>query len=444
MAWKKKVVWSEGMFLRPQHFQQFERYLETVVHDRALGAQGCFWGFHSLKLDQEALALGRVSLQEAHGLLPDGTPFSFPGVVVAPPALDFPKDLREERVILALPLRRMGTTEVDFEDSKQSLARYKVIENETGDSNSLGGEAAPIQLGDLRLRLFPESKLSEGWVGIGVIRVIERRADNSLVMDASYIPPTLSSNEQLALKGCITEVLSLVHQRGDAIASRMSQPGRGGIGEVSDFLLLQLINRYEPLLKHLSEIGSLHPERLFSLFVEMAGELSTFSADTRRPRAFLSYDHDDLSRCFASVMLELRRSLSTVLEQNAFQIELHERSYGVRVALIKDAELIHNASFVLAVYADSPAEIVRARFPTQVKIGPVEKIRDLVNLHLPGVTLQALPIAPRQIPYNAGYNYFELDTTNELWRNLEKSGGLAMHIAGDFPGLALEFWAIRN
>jgi type VI secretion system protein ImpJ len=79
-----------------------------------------------------------------------------------------------------------------------------------------------------------------------------------------------------------------------------------------------------------------------------------------------------------------------------------------------------------------------------VKIGPVERIRDLVNLQLPGVTMRPLPVAPRQIPYHAGFNYFELETrNNELWKQLEASGGLAMHIAGEFPGLELEFWAIR-
>jgi type VI secretion system protein ImpJ len=143
-------------------------------------------------------------------------------------------------------------------------------------------------------------------------------------------------------------------------------------------------------------------------------------------------------------MEDLRQSLSMVLEQNAIQIDLQERNYGVRVAVIPDIELIRSANFVLAVHADLPADVLRTRFPTQVKIGPVERIRDLVNLHLPGVTLRALPVAPRQIPYNAGYNYFELDTSHELWKQVERSGGLAMHLAGDFPELALEFWAIRR
>jgi type VI secretion system protein ImpJ len=144
-------------------------------------------------------------------------------------------------------------------------------------------------------------------------------------------------------------------------------------------------------------------------------------------------------------MADLRQSLSMVLEQTAIPIDLQERRHGVRVAIIADVDLLRTAVFVLAVNAQMPSEALRMRFPTQVKIGPAEKLRDLVSLQLPGVTLRALPVAPRQIPYHAGYTYFELETRgNELWKQLEQSGGLAMHIAGDFPGLALEFWAIRG
>ena len=102
-------------------------------------------------------------------------------------------------------------------------------------------------------------------------------------------------------------------------------------------------------------------------------------------------------------MEEMRQSLSTVMEQNAIPIELQDRKYGVRVAMIPDVELQRNAQFVLAVNAQLPGDALRARFPTQVKIGTVERIRDLVNLQLPGVTLRPLPVAPRQSPYHAGF-----------------------------------------
>jgi type VI secretion system protein ImpJ len=116
----------------------------------------------------------------------------------------------------------------------------------------------------------------------------------------------------------------------------------------------------------------------------------------------------------------------------------------VWVARIPSPELIRSAGFVLSVHADLPAETMRTRYPAQVKIGPAERLADLVNLHLPGIALRLLPVAPRQIPYHAGCHYFELDTSGELWKQLEKSSGLALHVAGDLPGLTMEFWAIRG
>ena len=90
-----------------------------------------------------------------------------------------------------------------------------------------------------------------------------------------------------------------------------------------------------------------------------------------------------------------------------------------------------------------PAEELRRRFPSQLKIGPVEKIRDLVN-RAPGRAGHPMPVAPRQIPFHAGFVYFELDQSHELWTQLQASGGVAFHLPELFPGLALEFWAIRG
>ena len=73
-----------------------------------------------------------------------------------------------------------------------------------------------------------------------------------------------------------------------------------------------------------------------------------------------------------------------------------------------------------------------------------EQIRDLVNSQLPGIAINAVPVAPRQIPYHSGYVYFELDRSSALWAQLASSGGIAFHVGGEFPGLKMEFWAIRG
>jgi type VI secretion system protein ImpJ len=99
---------------------------------------------------------------------------------------------------------------------------------------------------------------------------------------------------------------------------------------------------------------------------------------------------------------------------------------------------------VLTVQADVPSDQLRRLFPSQVKIGAVEHIQDLVNVLLPGITVHPLPVAPRQIPFYAGASYFELDRNSPHWQQMQASGGFAIHVAGDFPNLRMELWAIRG
>jgi predicted component of type VI protein secretion system len=65
MSWNSKVVWSEGMLLQPQHLQQHDRYLQAQLEARVRDLQPYGWGHARLQIDQQQLALGKLSLQAA-------------------------------------------------------------------------------------------------------------------------------------------------------------------------------------------------------------------------------------------------------------------------------------------------------------------------------------------------------------------------------------------
>ncbi len=73
-----KVIWSEGLFLRPQHLQQQERYLERYMELHAGALRPHAWGFSVLELEPELLSIGKLGIRRARGCFPDGTPFSIP------------------------------------------------------------------------------------------------------------------------------------------------------------------------------------------------------------------------------------------------------------------------------------------------------------------------------------------------------------------------------
>lgn len=444
MSENNRIVWSEGLFLRPQHFQQQERHLEAWIEGRTAPLRPHAWGFTELEIERDLLAIGKLGLRRARGVFPDGTPFAMPENEPLPAPLEIDTQMRDQVVYLALPLRKSGALQTTRATDSTDLTRYRTRDHETRDITSDSAAGTELEVAALNTRLLPHSAPAEDFARIPVAHVVEARADRQVVLDDRFIPTVLKSGAAGRLATFLMELQGLLHQRAEALAARAVASGRGGASEIADFLMLQIVNRYEPVVTHLASNPALHPEDLYRLALEITGELSTLTASSRRPPQFPTYRHDALRPSFEPVINALRACLSVVMEQNAVPIPLVAKKFGISVASVADQSLFDNASFVLAARADMPSEELRRRFPAQLKIGPVEKIRDLVNLQLPGIGLQAMAVAPRQIPYHAGFAYFELDRTSDLWRTLKGSGGIAVHQSGDLPNLAMELWAIRS
>ena len=444
MSAHNRVIWSEGLFLQPQHFQQQERYFERYVEARCHALVPHSWGFTEVEFEPDFLSIGKAALRRVAGVFPDGTPFRMPDDASLPKPIDVGPDVRDQILYLAVPLRRSGELEANREAGADELVRHDVREVQARNATSSGGDQALLEVGALRTRLLLASEVTQAYACVPLAHVVECRADQQVVLDESFIPTVLHVRTAGRLAAFTTELLGLLHQRGEALAGHVAATGRGAAAEFADFLMLQAINRYEPLLAHYAGSGDLHPEGLFQVCVSAAGELATFTATSKRPPRVPAYRHDRLRESFDPVIAALRESLSKVLIQSAISIPIEPKRFGISVAVVGDRTLYNTAVFILGARAELPSEELRRRFPAQLKIGPVEKIGDLVRLQLPGVPVHAVPVAPRQIPYHAGFAYFELDQTDALWDQLKSSGGVGLHVAGEFPGLVLEFWAIRS
>lgn len=445
MVWHDKVVWQEGMFLRAQHFQQQDRHAAHQLQARTEPLRPHPWGVTELSIDRDLLAAGRFALSTASGVLEDGTPFSIPGNTDAPLPLDLPEGTRNAIVYLALPLYQDGNPEVTAPNSgpEELRARYALRNFQAFDTHSDSTIAADLGVGRLRLRYMLEGSEMAGYSRLGLARIVEVHADRRVMLDERYIPPCLRVSASSLLGNLTAELVGMLGQRADVLAARLGQPGARGVADIADFLLLQAVNRWQPLMAHWADAGNVHPEALFASLVQMAGELATFTAPDKRATVYPAYRHDDLQRSFAPIVADLRRSLSMVLETNAVAIPLQEPKFGIRVGMLADRTVLRASQFVLTVAADVPGEQLRRLFPAKVKIGAVEHIKELVNVSLPGIAVRPLPVAPRQIPFHAGAAYFELDRGSPHWQQMQNSGGFGIHVSDEFPNLNIELWAIR-
>jgi type VI secretion system protein ImpJ len=445
MSWESKVLWTEGLFLQPHHFQQADRHTEALIAGLARRIAPYAWGLSQLEIDTDVLKVGQFALKSAEGLTQDGTVFRIPAAEDHPPALEVPAGVKDCIVYLSVPQRRQGAAEVDLSGAEMSAARLRPAELEVTDTMGRGAKPVTVAVGKMRLQFaLAVDDLADRLV-IPLARIIEVRSDREVVLDRSFVPSALDLRAAPPLEGFLRELEGLLQHRMTALAGRLTQGAAArGAAEVQDFLLLMAINRWLPQIRHMAQIENAHPVQMYRDCIGLAGELSTFMAPEKHPPEFPPYQHHDLTTTFQPVIRVLRRFLSAVLEQTAVAIPLDPRKFGISVGVIADRKLIGTAGFVLAVTADIPAENLRRHFAGQAKIGPVEEIRQLVNSALPGIALRPLPVAPRQIPFHAGVVYFELASDSPWWGKMTTSGGVAVHVSGEYPGLKMELWAIRQ
>ncbi|MBQ1542666.1 type VI secretion system baseplate subunit TssK [Caulobacter sp. CCUG 60055] len=439
-----RVAWREGLFLRQQHFQQQDRYLEALVSARANTLRPYPWGVSELKLNADLAALGKFGVEQMVGVLPDGLPFSIPGDLPPPPPLDVPADARDVVIYLTLPARQAGAVEFKSRAERGAgTVRYLVDEEDVADAFSDERGQEPIEVARPNLSFGVTQDQTYGRVLLGLARIREVH-NGALVFDERYIPPCLDIRASRRLTGFLTDIIGRAAQRVDELALRAVEATDGGAETFASFLLLQALNRWVSQLRHLAALPAVHPERLYETFVGMAGELCTLTRPDRRPPPFPDYVHERLQPTFEPVFEVLQASLSAVFDRSAMQMPLQMAGPGAYTSRITDHNLYKTGYFYLAVNARASLDDIRGRFPAVAKIGAVQKMREIVDSALPGVPLRHTPTPPPQLRVIPGYVYFELDRSAPDWRDFANAAALGLHVAGEWPELKLELWCVKG
>jgi type VI secretion system protein ImpJ len=442
MSDRNKVIWSEGQFLRPQHFQQQERYFERYVEGRIAALHPSSWGFEELELDRDLLAIGKLALRRARGVFPDGTPFSSPDLDPAVEPLEVPTTLRDARVMLAVPLRRSGALDSDRRQAADGLARQVVREIELRDVTQETAATAPVEVGGLRTRLIAQGAPTEDFACIPTAQIVECRADRQVLLDERFMPTALRIKACPPLDMFLTELLGMLRQRLDTFAVIVGSGGRGGVAEIRDFLSLQAIGRYEALVRHFSAGANVHPEDFYRWALVMAGDFAALTTERHRGATFPQYRHDDLRASFEPLMAALRAYTPNPAVSPVVPIIVEQKRPNYYLARLLDLTLLDSSAFVLAVRADLAEKELERSFPQMATIAPVTRLAALVQSHDPGLTLSSLPQIPPSIPFRTNHVYFELVRSSPLWAEMKGAGAFGLFVPDGFPNLTLERWAV--
>jgi type VI secretion system protein ImpJ len=440
---RHRVVWTQGMFLTPQHFQTLERYLEDSLHFRFAASQYANWGVIDLDIDAEALANGVFRLEQCRGIMPDGEPVNMPDVDDLPAsrgiADHFPPNRDSFDVFLAIPENRPRARNVTIRANEQTngaegppTTRYLAETRMIADEN-LGEEEKPVQVARRTFRLLFGNEYRDGFSSLRIARLI-RNAAGIPVLDPAFVAPSLNLASSRYLSMLLRRQIEILAAKSAALSAPRRQRGKVlaefTASETAHFWLLHTVNSFLPEIKHIWKVRHGHPEAAYVAMLKLAGALATFSLEGH-PENLPDYDHDNLGDCFTLLDDQIRKLLDAVIPQRFVAVPLEMIDRFLWTGTVREDQYFRNSQFFLAISAKMGVDDLIRKVPQLVKISSNDEIQRLVRHALPGVTLRHTPTPPDAIPMRLENQYFLLNQGGPLWEGITQSRQIAVFAPGE-------------
>lgn len=436
----RKVVWSEGMFIAPQHFQQQERYLHHYLEQyTAQFSGGNRFGVSALEIDANRLGIGKLAVTQCRGVFPDGSYFESSRELL----MDIPAGTLEKRIFLALPMSVEGENE--FGDLKD-LRRYSKVSINLFDSSDSSQSSIETILSEPNVRLVLEGDEVTGMTLIPIARVLEKRENGEVVLERGFIPACLQYGASPVLVERIKELFALTQARANSVTQRI-EAGQNRKSEQSlmrEYLWLQALNRWLPWLHLVLNNPNRLLEEVYEGLVRYSSELKSFEPRVAElPEPLIK---NDLKLVFSKVFATLRDQLSMVQSDSVTEFHwdnnLFERRRLLRTS-VPNIHLMDNRRFILAVESSIGSSTLNQIFPSACTLCGLSQIAELVRNGLSGIGMSMLPVAPNELKARADMSYFEIDTGHELWQEIKtKREPITLHVDSRVPDVALTLYAL--
>lgn len=443
-----RVVWSEGMYLGPHHFQAQNRYFEDSVHTATTSLWFQPFGLTGYELDSEALRNGTLSVVHARGLFADGLSFHMPEFdeLPAPRAIAelFPPMQDSLDFFLAVPEHHSDGLNCALAEAERSLpVRYIAEEKPLADENT-GRDVKLIQLGRKNIRLVVAGENVDGLMALPLGRV-RRQGSGHFVFDEKFVAPTLQISSAPPLMAMLRRLIALLDEKCKTIA----KPKDLGSTTVSGFSaegianawFLHCINSSLAPLRHLCISKRAHPEELFVEMSRLAGALCTFSLDSH-PSTLPLYDHMNLAECFEALDKHIRTHLELIVPSNCMQIALTHSAPYFWDGKILDERTLNRSRWIFGIRSKIGEADLIERTPRLVKVCSRLFVPKLVERALPGLKLSHIPVPPPSLSPKIEFQYFAIDKSGPCWEHMVKSREVGVYIPGELPDPEVELSVI--
>jgi type VI secretion system protein ImpJ len=438
----QKVVWYEGMKLDPHHFQQADKFNQYYTHSRINSENPNSWGMQELHIDSAAISGGSFGLVRCSGIMPDGLIFDMPGNDPLPKNRNFdslfPATSEKLDVYLSIPSEVPGGNNCQIEEttvynnSRFTLQNFETLDYNTGTNMRSVGVVKPnfqFRFGDESLEGFVSLKIGE----------LARSSDGKFTMNREYIVSSISISASDVLLEHTRNILSALVSKSKELRTQASiNKPELSVTQVEVLMMLHSINTFVPLLNYYYSSKHTHPEMLYVLFLNLAGQLSTFSNLGLRTGEFPVYDHKHLTEIFAQLVIEINNMINVqkTVERKDIIVPLRKQADTLFVGQLSPSHA--SAQFFISVTGDIPEKKIISELPKNIKISAYEEIFAVHQAGIQGLTIEYVARPPAGISINEKAHYFKVNKEGRFWEKIISKNNIAFFIASEFKSLQME------
>lgn len=459
----RRLFWGQGQFLTPQHFQQQDSYHDTLLLNTTRALQHFLWGVDRLDIREEALENKQIDITGCELITPEGVYLRAGSDIDQPNARLQPRSFEglydpakgAFSVYLGLTKALSGQDNLSRDNALynpgQIERRYGLTVVDQEDLFDRENLETPITFLDYHLALYfdQDPAFAASRNSIDFIKIAELQPggkDGTVQLAKSYIPPCLSIKGSRVLIAMIKNIRDLLAGKGQEFGAFVRNRGlratSSGAQDVLRVVMLQTFNRYTPLLQHIIETQTYHPEPVYAILRELVGELSVFTEDytvfgaPRQGKAddnLPAYDHNNLWLCYLKAWNCIRDIITAMTSGPELGINLeYDGKEYYRATIGADFFEGQLPRYYLMIDSGVKGQELLARLQNTGKASCIEEMPLLRRSAVFGLKLDYLPVPPEELPQKSGrYAYFAIDTRSKQWEGIRNNRNIA--IFSDLP-----------
>ena len=450
MVHPRKPIWTEGLFMTPQHLQQCDQYHEALVHARVHALVKFDWGISDIQFDERALSAGQLKVVKGYGIFPDGTPFLIGDqgedqVEARPIEGAFPAALDALDVYLAIPNMRDNQANTALDPAKLGPAiRYVAQQVSVPDLNT-GRNEQSLNWARHNLRLLFGTEPRDAFHTIRVAQ-LERDKTGSIVLREKFVPSLLRIGASKWIMNNLRRVLGAMVGKQKALAEGRRMRSEASVdfqaSDASKFWMLHTMNSFIPYVSHMVDHGDVHPEELYLNLGGIIGELCTFSSEGD-PTDIPKFNYLELGEVLGPMFDMAFDMISRVLADQFIIVPLEKRDDGMYLGRFEDPTLPRKHEFYLECRGADEATL-REKLPKLLKVASWTQIGYILNAAIPGVKCEVEYRPPGAIPVKPGLVYLRVDMNGDYWNDVLSSGTIAVYQPIDPQKVNIRLIGVKN